>query len=76
MLREGYLGYNEICQRYGLLVSDLFEKQGFHCGEPLEICVNGRWIPTRMEMTPDGTWYLANTPYRGDLNYMKARIKV
>lgn len=33
---EGRLGYNSENGRYGLLVSDLWEHTGFHCGECLE----------------------------------------
>jgi hypothetical protein len=36
----GRLGYNSENKRYGLLVSDLWEHSGFHCGEGLGY---GRW---------------------------------
>lgn len=29
---------------------------GLHCGEQLEVLVNGRWLPTRIEKDKD--WYL------------------
>ena len=29
---------------------------GLHCGEQLEVLVNGRWFPTRIEKGQD--WYL------------------
>ena len=29
---------------------------GLHCGEQLEVLVNGRWFPTRIEKDKD--WYL------------------
>lgn len=72
----GRLGYNASNDRYGLLVSDLWVIEGFHCGQTLEVSVDGRWIPTRMEMVWDedgGHWYLVDTPYYGDLEYVKAR---
>ena len=75
---EGRLGYNGINQRYGLLVSDLWERTGFHCGEGLEVKVDGKWVQTRMEMSWDengGSWYLVDTPYHGDLEYVRARIE-
>lgn len=34
---QGRLGYNAENKRYGLLVSDLWENSGFHCGE----CMGG-----------------------------------
>ena len=29
---------------------------GLHCGEAFDVKINGRWIPTRIEMGND--WYL------------------
>lgn len=74
IMKVGRLGYNCENDRYGLLISDLWENDGFHCGECLEILVDDKWIPTRMEMT-DGKWYLVGTQYKGDLEYIQARIK-
>ena len=63
----GRLGYNGTTDRYGLLVSDLWEHDGFHCGDGLEVMVDGEWIPTRIEMSIDREWYLVDTPYYGNL---------
>ena len=71
---EGRLGYNRENGRYGLLVSDLWEHIGFHCGECLEVKVDDKWVKTRMEMDIDRNWYLVDTPYTGDLEYVRARI--
>lgn len=71
---EGRLGFNDENGRYGLLVSDLWENVGFHCGECLEVCVDGQWQESRMEMGIDCQWYLVGTPYYGNLEYVKARI--
>lgn len=75
----GRLGYNCQNDRYGLLVSDLWEHDGFHCGECLEVMVDGEWVETAMEMAWEnghGTWYLVGTPYRGEnIEYVRARIK-
>ena len=49
----GRLGYNSTNDRYGLLVSDLWEHDGFHCGEGLEVMIDGKWQQTRMEMGVD-----------------------
>lgn len=65
----GRLGYNTQNNRYGLLNSDLWEHDGFHCGECLDIWdeENEKWVSTRMEMNFDNEWYLVGTPYRGDM---------
>ena len=60
--------------RYGLLVSDLWQHTGFHCGECLEVKVDDKWIQTRMKMDINRQWYLVDTPYSGDLEYVWARI--
>lgn len=72
---EGRLGYNGQNDRYGLLVSDLWVNEGFHCGECLQVKVDDEWVDTRFEMSTNKEWYLVNTPYRGiDIEYVKARI--
>ena len=58
----GRLGYNSENGRYGLLVSDLWEYEGFRCGENLQVMVEDKW-------------YLVGTPYKGKLEYVRARIK-
>lgn len=49
----GGLGYNSANGRYCLLVSDLWEDTGFHCGECLEVMVDDKWVATRMEMSAE-----------------------
>ena len=74
----GRRGYNSQNDRYGLLVSDLWEHDGFHCGECLQVMVDGKWVQTRMEKSWDkagGEWYLVGTPYKGDLEYVRAKIE-
>ena len=73
----GRLGYNVTNERYGLLVSNRWEIEGIHCGQTLEVFVDGRWIPTRMEIAWNQGgrhWYLVDTPYYGDLGNVKARF--
>ena len=73
--KTGRLGYNSDNERYGLLISDLWEHEGFHCGDCLEVRIDGEWVQTCMEMNPAGDWYLVNTPFVGkDLEYVRARI--
>jgi hypothetical protein len=73
-MKTGRLGYNYENARYGLLDADTWVKDGFYCGEPLEVMVDEQWVKTRMEMNMKQEWYLVGTPYKGDLEYICARI--
>ncbi len=73
---EGRLGYNNSNDRYGILVTDLWENDGLYCGEGVEVFVDDKWVASRMEMAweSDGNhWYLVGTPYYGDLEYVRVR---
>ena len=76
---EGKLGYNHKNERYGLLISDLWKNDGFHCGDSLQIKIDDIWLDTSFEMDwSDGTgvWYLTNTDIRGNaIENIIARIK-
>ena len=66
--KEGRLGYNRKNDRYGLLVTDLWEIDGFSCGNRLQVEINGEWVDTHMEMdwsTGKGIWYLTGTDLKG-----------
>lgn len=41
-MRQGRLGYNSSNDGYGLLSADLWIDTGFHCGECLEVLVDGK----------------------------------
>ena len=73
----GILGYNTANDRYGLHVCDLWENEGFHCGDTLEVWDGDReeWIPTRMEMHYPNEWYLVGTPFSGQaLEGLRVRV--
>lgn len=44
-----------------------------HCGQTLEVFVNNRWQPTRLEKADD--WYLVGIP-TCSLNGLRVRIEV
>lgn len=74
-MTEGRLSYNSEQDRYGLLVADLWHHPGLHCGETLEIWMDGEWVPTRMEMDVSGLWYLVNTPFISEgIEHVRARL--
>lgn len=70
----GRLKYNYDNGRYGLIVSGDWEKQGFHCGDTMEVLIDGDWIKTRIEMNFNQKWYLVGTPFSGNLDNIAARI--
>ena len=75
-MKEGYLGWNYQEKRYGMLISDLWEITGFHCGECFEVLINGEWKPTRIEMAwPEQLYYLVDTDLKGeDLEHCRIRL--
>ncbi len=73
----GKLGYNFKNDRFGMLISDLWFIDGFHCGNTFEYYDGQKdeWIPTRIEMAPDKQYYLVDTGLKGDdLEGLKIRI--
>ncbi len=77
--KQGRLGYNQENDRYGLLIADLWENEGFHCGETFEYYDSDTdsWCPTRIEMSwPDKKYYLVDTNLKGnDLEGVRIRLK-
>lgn len=31
---------------------------GLHCGDGMEVMLDGKWVPTRIEMNINSKWYL------------------
>ena len=76
-MTQGILGYNSANDRYGILVCDLWEVDGLHCGDCLEVWnyETETWTSTRIEMRWKNEWYLVGTPYSGTaLEGSKVRI--
>lgn len=72
----GYLGYNNENNRYGILNRmDLWEDKGLHCGESIDIVIDGKIVNTRIEIK-DNIWYLVDTGLEGNqLEGIKVVIK-
>lgn len=75
----GRLSYRKDSGRYGFLVGDLLDDgeyfgwDGIHCGDCMQVLVNGEWLDTRMELNYPDEWYLVGTPYRGNLENVAVR---
>lgn len=61
-MRQGTLVPDEGSGRIDIRFSPEEYYGGLHCGETMEVLINGKWIPTRIEMDDD--WYLVGIPYR------------
>ena len=72
---EGYLKFNTLTSRYDFAECSLVRnKRSFHCGSSMEIFLDGRWNPTRLEH--NGTkWYLLGTGLSGN-NLEGSRIRI
>lgn len=55
---QGKLFYNFENNRIGIRFNDGTVDEGLHCGQTMDIFINGKWIPTRIEMARD--WYLVD----------------
>lgn len=72
---EGRLGYNSRTKRYGFLWADLWEKD-FHCGNRMQVLLDGKWIDTRIEMNSKEQWYLVGVNKTGnELENLIVRIE-
>ena len=75
--KNGVLCYNNNNDRYGILGYDGW--CDIHCGDALDIKIKNKWITTTMEMIwgpSGGQWYLVDTPFRGRLPEIEARIAI
>ena len=74
LVKMARLAYNDENDRYGILSMDLWDNEGLHCGESLEVFLNGEWIADRIELKQPNTWYLVETKISGsDLEGLKVR---
>lgn len=69
----GFLGYNSDNDRIGILNDmDLWHDDGLHCGECVEVFLNGVWVSDRLEYSD--VWYLVYSKLKGDsLEHLKVR---
>lgn len=71
-LYYGTLFYNSENDRIGIIYKDNTIESGLHCGQCLEVEINGQWIPTRIEMLDD--WYLVGVKGLESLEGLKVRL--
>ena len=56
MMKQGVLVYDERSGRMDIRFGLEEYYGGLHCGTTMDVLVQNRWIPTRIEMSDD--WYL------------------
>lgn len=57
MKKQGVLIYNDVTDRMDIRFGPLDYYGGLHCGDRLEVLLNGEWISTRIELGK--FWYLS-----------------
>ncbi len=50
MKKQGVLIYDDVIGRMDIRFGPLDYYGGLHCGERLEVLLDGEWIPTRIEL--------------------------
>lgn len=71
-MKEGILIYDHETDRMDIRFGLLDFYGGLHCGERLEVNIDGEWIPTRIEL--ETFWYLKGICI-ANLNGLRVRIK-
>lgn len=86
--KTGILAYNGENERFGMLACDLWEVEGFHCGDCFEVwnSEEEKWNSVRIEkhfQEPSlikedyENWYLVGTKLQGEeLEGLRIRIEV
>ncbi len=56
MMKQGVLVYDESSDRMDIRFGLEEYYGGLHCGTTMDVFIQNRWVPTRIEMADD--WYL------------------
>jgi len=71
---KGILTYNQYFDRMDILYDDGTTEGGLHCGVCLEVKINGRYKPTRLEKSDE--WYLVDTGLHGVESMVGLTIRI
>lgn len=70
-MRRGNLIYNQESERMDIRFGLEDYYGGLHCGTTMEVQVNGKWVPTRIELGDE--WYLVGIRTK-DIEGLTVRI--
>lgn len=70
-MKQGVLVPNIATGRMDVRFSPEEYHGGLHCGDTMEVLINGKWKPTRIEMNDD--WYLVGVKTK-DITGLTVRI--
>lgn len=70
-MKQGVLIYNKQSERMDIRFSLEDYYGGLHCGTTMEVLIDGKWIPTRIEMGKE--WYLVGIKTK-DISGLTVRI--
>ena len=72
-MKTGTMFYNPCTDRVDIRYRNYDTFGGLHCGMTMDVWINGKWIPTRIEYGDDG-WYLWGPEFKGiGLDGLKVR---
>ncbi|RCX07880.1 hypothetical protein DFR58_14814 [Anaerobacterium chartisolvens] len=71
-MKGGALFYNPENDRMGIYFDDGTTESGLHCGDPMEVKVDGKWVSTRLEMSEQ--WYLVGIKDVDSIDGLKVRL--
>lgn len=71
-MKTGILFYNSSNERIDIIFEDGSTEGGLHCGQTMEVKIDGQWIPTSIEMSND--WYLVGIRNIDSLVGLKVRL--
>ena len=71
MKKQGVLIYDDVIGRMDIRFGPLDYYGGLHCGERLEVLLDGEWIPTRIELA-FSAWEADVLP----LNYTREGLRI
>jgi len=73
-MKEGYITWDGNARRPDINYQDGTCYGGLHCGNTLEVLIDGKWRPTRIEFRHcSGAWYLVGIENDEEILWLTVR---